>query len=199
MSRQAGEGAPEYHFNGTQYVVMDTPPASNTQPLYRCRDDFGTHFQSNAFNCEGLGARLAESLLGYVYVDDPKNGAERIRRCIGVAGAPIVSMLESDVDATCTKDQWIVQSISVGYAFPRGFRGSAGKGRRTERGRNWRVRAIIEGIDAPPILVRLPDRRRGRCRDLRWTPRSATLHDPLGSNERVADHFGSPRRTRSFE
>lgn len=111
MSRDANEGAPAYHFNGIQYRVLESPsPSFASQPLYRCIDVNGTHFQSNDFNCEGAGRE--ESLLGYVYTADPGNGAQEIHRCIGASGSPIVSTTR---DADC--DPFILQGISLGWAL----------------------------------------------------------------------------------
>ena len=112
MSRDASEGAGAgYHFNGVAYRVFEAPPADeDTKPLYRCLDPQGTHFQSNDFLCEKAGK--LESLLGYVYVNDPGNGAKPISRCIGESGAPIVSTTRL---ADC--DPFIVQPVHLGFAF----------------------------------------------------------------------------------
>lgn len=111
MSRDANEGAPKYHFNGIQYRVLESPSAAfASQPLYRCIDGNGTHYQSNDFNCEGAGKE--EALLGYVYSSDPGNGAQEIHRCIGASGSPIVSTTR---DADC--DPFIMQNISLGWAL----------------------------------------------------------------------------------
>jgi hypothetical protein len=81
-------------------------------PLYRCHDRFGTHFQSARFDCENAGT--FESLLGYVYPEDPHNGALPIMRCIGASGIPIVSTL---LPADCAP--FIDQHITLGWAFVR--------------------------------------------------------------------------------
>jgi hypothetical protein len=120
MSRSASEGAPKYHFNGFEFLVLDSAPANApvpVQPLYRCLDKYGTHYQSNLFACESEGS-TEESLLGYVYARDPGNGAMQVWRCIHPSGKTIVATLSPQ--AVCTNAGMTIQ-LSLGWAFPASF------------------------------------------------------------------------------
>jgi hypothetical protein len=116
MSRTAGEGAPAFHFNGVEMNIFEAPPGGSKAvlPLYRCLDAHGTHYQSNLFACESAGS-TEESLLGYVYANDPGNGAKQIFRCIAPAGKPIVATLSPN--EVCTAVGWTVQG-PLGWAYP---------------------------------------------------------------------------------
>jgi hypothetical protein len=117
MSRVAGEGAPTYHYTGIAYRVLEVPaPVTATTPLYRCLDAHGTHYQSPLAACESEGSTF-ESLLGYVYKDDPGNGAQQVWRCIAPTGRPIISTVNLQ---DCSVGGFIVQ-FAVGWAYPASF------------------------------------------------------------------------------
>lgn len=109
MSRVVADGAPLYRYTAVQYRVLDAPVAGGRE-LYRCVDSLGTHFQSNRSDCEGVGS--LEGFLGYVYGSNPGNGAQRIHRCIGKSGVPIVSTIRV---ADCVP--FILQNIDLGFAM----------------------------------------------------------------------------------
>jgi hypothetical protein len=117
MSRTAGEGAPAYHYNGIEFRALEVPSATKPSlPLYRCIDKFGTHYQSTQFQCESEGSTF-ESLLGYIYANDPGDGARQIWRCISPSGRPIIATIDL---ANCTAGGFIVQ-FPVGWAYPASF------------------------------------------------------------------------------
>lgn len=117
MSRTAGEGAPQFHYNGVEFRALETPSSSMASvPLYRCLDAHGTHYQSVLFACESEGSRL-EGLLGYVYQDDPGDGAKELWRCIAPSGRPIITTI---VPENCDNAGYIRQ-YKVGYGYPASF------------------------------------------------------------------------------
>jgi hypothetical protein len=118
MSRTAGEGAPKYHFNGAEMEILDADPGDGRPvlPLYRCLDAHGTHYQSNVFACDSAGS-TEESLLGWVYANNPGDGAKQIFRCIHPSGKSIVATLSPN--EVCINAGFIVQG-PLGWAYPAG-------------------------------------------------------------------------------
>jgi hypothetical protein len=112
MSRIVGEGAPTYHYTGVQFRILDAPSATpQSRPLYRCLRS-GTHFQSNVATCEGS---TPDGLLGYVYDDDPKDGAKQILRCASPSGNVDVATLVAD---DCKNSGLTVMKDPLGWAYP---------------------------------------------------------------------------------
>ena len=119
LSRVANEGAPAYTYTGVNFKVLDVPLASAAMlSFYRCIDVNGTHFQAVTGNCDGVGT--FNGLLGFVYRDNPSNGALPIYRCIAPSGRAIVTTVRL---ADCTLGGFIVQGSAgdFGYAFSREF------------------------------------------------------------------------------
>jgi hypothetical protein len=115
MSLVAGEGSPTYRYFGVAYRVLEKQDASKaTRALYRCTDAHGTHYQTTNLKCESEGSTL-EGLLGYIYADDPGDGARKLFRCISPTGRPIITT--ADPSSDCTIGGFIVQLV-LGWAYP---------------------------------------------------------------------------------
>jgi hypothetical protein len=114
LGRTVGEGAPAYHYMGVQFRVFDAPTATQqTRPLYRCRTGAaGAHYQSNLATCEG---GVFEGLLGFVYENDPKDGAQQILRCTTPSLTAFVATLNA---ADCQRSGLVVIQTTLGWAYP---------------------------------------------------------------------------------
>jgi hypothetical protein len=117
MSLLEGEGAPKYRYTGVQFQVLEKEDAQkNTRPLYRCVDKSGIHYQSTINNCEFEGSTF-EGLLGYIYADDPGDGAHEVWRCSSPSLHTMVATAEL---GDCTLGGYTVQAV-LGWAYPATF------------------------------------------------------------------------------